>query len=219
MSDDPLAERLAAVEAKLAAPPPRPIADRVLRLLPWLSLGHLLVGVPTLVISLVVAWGTFVQAEATQKIQQASAWPFLGYTTGNYNERGERELYFELANNGVGPALLRAVELSYRGKPVPAPAELLARCCGRAPDAPVRFGTAPIRNIALRPGDAVRFLSVPDLPINRGLVEALDRERWKVRVRACYCSVFEDCWTIDGGESEPVPVRQCPADWTRYRER
>ncbi len=83
----------------------------------------------------------------------------------------------------------------------------------------MRFATAPIRNVALRPGDAVRFLSVPDLPVNRAFIEVLERERWKVRVRSCYCSVFDDCWTIDGAESRPTPVDQCPADWTPYRGR
>ncbi len=148
MTDPAPEDRLAAIEARLAAAPARPIGDRLLRLLPWLTLGHLLIGFPTLAISLVVAWGTFVQAEATQKIQQASAWPFLSYTTGNYNERRERELYFELGNNGVGPALLRTIEVSYGGRPVAAPAELLQRCCGVVPGGAVRDRADPQRRAA-----------------------------------------------------------------------
>ena len=40
--------------------------------------------------------------------------------------------------------------------------------------------------------------------------EAFDRERFKVGVRVCYCSVLEDCWvsTTDRAD-EPVAVASC----------
>ena len=47
----------------------------------------------------------------------------------------------------------------------------------------------------------------------------LNDERWKVVVRTCYCSIFDDCWVFDSRRNRPDPVKACPADWTKFEER
>ena len=37
----------------------------------------------------------------------------------------------------------------------------------------------------------------------------LNRERFRMRFRACYCSVFDECWTSDLVTVSPEPVAQC----------
>src|SRR5690606_9891318 len=35
--------------------------------------------------------------------------------------------------------------------------------------------------------------------------------RHKVRLRACCCSVLDDCWLLDSEQDEPAPVKACSA--------
>lgn len=77
--------------------------DRLIKYLPMLAIGHMLITVPTLVISLALAYATFVQADATRKIQISETWPYISYGTSNISDDGRDEISFNLTNNGVGP--------------------------------------------------------------------------------------------------------------------
>jgi hypothetical protein len=210
------------------APEPKTASDRLIdssalakiaRWLPFAMAGHFIVGVPALLISLVVAYGTFVQAGATQKMQQAAAWPFVAYGTGNYTADGQRLVNLTFSNNGLGPALIGAVEVRFGGRAMRSPVELLTACCGYRQGQTMQLRTAPIVNVALRPGEEVMFMSLPAVPANAGMVDRLDAVREAIQVRACYCSIFEDCWTVEGVQARPQPVKACPTDWTVWRQR
>lgn len=193
--------------------------ERIARWLPFAMAGHFLVGVPALLISLVVAYGTFVQAGATQRMQQAAAWPFVAYGTGNYTAEGQRLVNLSLTNNGLGPALIGALEVRFGGRAMRSPVDLLTACCGYRPGQSMQLRTWPIVNVALRPGEAVLFMGLPGVPVNAGMIDRLDAARDRIQVRACYCSIFDDCWTVAGVQARPQPVKACPTDWTVWRER
>ncbi|WP_375287154.1 hypothetical protein [Sphingomonas sp.] len=214
--DEELEQRLQKLESQAgsSAGP-----SRFLRLLPWMAIGHLAVGAPTLIISLIVAYGTYVQAQATQRMQQAAAWPFVAYGTSNYTPDGKHRINLTLQNNGVGPALLGPIELRYRGKVMRGPRELLEACCGYHRGERMQLTTAPPTDVVLRPGESIAFMELADVPANARLLPRLETERWKVQVRSCYCSIFDECWTIDGIQSRPKPVETCPANWVTYKER
>ena len=192
---------------------------RLLRWMPFAMLGHLVIGAPTLIISLVVAYGTYVQAQATQRMQQAAAWPFIAYDTSNYDDAGRHRISLRLTNNGVGPALLGPIEVRYGGKVIRSPDQLLSACCGYRKGQSLHIATAPPSNVALRPGDSITFLELRPDPVNAPLIPRMDRIRRSIGVRSCYCSIFDDCWIITGEQSKPKPVPACPADWTVYKER
>ncbi|QUT06364.1 hypothetical protein KFK14_02465 [Sphingobium phenoxybenzoativorans] len=210
--------------AEAAIPSAAPIVETqtvrlVLRWLPFAMAGHLLIGLPTLIISLVVAYGTFVQARATQRMQQAAAWPFVAYDTSNYSDDGNHRINLTLTNNGVGPAMLGPVELQYQGKAMRTPYQLLEACCGYRPGQAMMLATTPASKVVLRPGEQIAFFDLRDMPDNAPLIRRMESERWKIRVRACYCSIFDDCWTIEGQQAKPQAVPQCPTNWQAYRER
>jgi hypothetical protein len=215
----PPTEPAAAAPAASDASFDNPVVRRMVRWLPFAAAGHLLVGLPALLISLVVAWGTFVQARATQRMQQAASWPFVGYETSNYSADGRHRINLTLVNNGVGPALLGPVEVRYRGRAMRTPEQLLASCCGFRRGQSFQLASEPATNVALRPGERIAFFELTDAPVNAGLIARLEGERWRLRVRSCYCSVFDDCWVIDGRQAKPQAVPQCPADWVPYHER
>jgi hypothetical protein len=201
---------------------PRPagqaIPERWLKYLPIMIVGHMLVTVPTFVISLALAYATFVQADATRKIQLSETWPYVAYGTGNQSDAGEAEIAFRLTNDGVGPAKVEAVELRYGGKPMSDPRHFLQTCCGYDPASPVSFVSGPVTGV-LRPGESAEFIRLPKRPDNAALWDRLETERWKVTVRSCYCSVFDDCWVMESGSLDPRQVEACPADWTLFEER
>ncbi len=111
MSDIPPEERQSSVHFVET-----PAFRRLARWLPIAMVGHFTIGVPALLISLVVAYGTYVQAGATQRMQQAAAWPIVAYRTGNYATDGQRLINLSFTNNGLGPALIGPVEVRFRGR-------------------------------------------------------------------------------------------------------
>lgn len=192
---------------------------RIARWLPFAMAGQFAVGVPALLISLVVAYGTYVQAGATQRMQEAASWPFVEYRTGNYTEEGERLVNLSFTNNGLGPALMGPVEVRYKGTIITSPIALLDACCGYNTRGTMQLRTSPIGNVALRPGQEVLFMALPGVAANGDMVDLLDAARKDIQVRACYCSIFDDCWTIDGSQAKPQSVAQCPTDWKVWQER
>lgn len=196
-----------------------PNLDRLVRYLPFITVAHFVIGMPTLIISLVLAYFAFVQADATKKMQTGGAMPFVTYGTSNVDDaNGAPEISLSLSNNGVGPAILGPIEIRYNGKPAANPSELLHACCERDVARRVSFTTSPSTGVAIRPGEDVRFLRLTRNKDNQEIWETFNQERWRFTVRACYCSIFNDCWVTEGMQGLPQPVKQCPTNWSAYRE-
>ena len=188
---------------------------RLFKYLPMMMIGHLLITIPTFVISIALAYATFVQADATRKIQRSETWPFVSYGTGNADNDGKPEITFSLTNNGVGPAKLVAMEFVYDGKPMPTPREFLRQCCTGG--SKLSFMSEPVAGV-LRPGQQRNFIRLLRTEANAAIWDKLDRERWKVVIRSCYCSIFDDCWVTDSRKADPQPIDACPANWTTFDE-
>ena len=195
-----------------------PIARRWLKYLPFMMISHVLITIPTFVISIALAYATFVQADATRKIQRSETWPYISYGTSNISDEGVDEISFKLGNDGVGPARVKQIEFLYDGRPIKSPRQFLQNCCGDSPDRPTAFMSSN-PTVVLRPAETTQFIRLPKRPENLALWNKLEEERWKVVIRTCYCSIFDDCWIMDSRRSDPTPVDICPADWTLFEER
>jgi len=194
----------------------KPLMQRLLKYLPVFIISHIFVTIPTFVISLTLAYATYVQADATRKIQQSETWPYVSYGTDNSSPDGKPEISMSLTNNGVGPARLEAMQFFYNGKPVANPRDFLNLCC--AWNSNFVFMSEPVTGV-LRPGQQTKFIRLARTDANSAIWERLNAERWKVVVRSCYCSVFDDCWVADNRKKRPEPVKSCPANWTTFDER
>lgn len=194
------------------------LSQRWLKFLPAMMIGHVLITIPAFVISIALAYATFVQAEATRKIQQSESWPYVSYGTSDVTDEGVEEVSFMLGNDGVGPARIKQLEFLYDGRPMESPRKFLQACCGDPPATPTPFMSSSFE-IVLRPGENVRFIRMVKNSTNSAVWDRLEVERWKVAVRACYCSIFEDCWVMDSRKADPEPVKACPSDWARFEER
>ena len=193
----------------------KPLAERLIKYLPIFVISHALVTIPTFIISIALAYATFLQADATRKIQMSETWPFISYGTSNARPDGTQEISLILANNGVGPARLEAMELIYKGRKMRTPREFLRACC--AGDKPFAFMSSPVVGV-LRPGDKTEFIRLVRTGENAAIWEKLNTERWSAVVRSCYCSLFDDCWVYDSSKKAPEAVEECPGDWTLFDE-
>lgn len=191
---------------------------RLVKYLPALAIGHMLVTVPAFVISLALAYATFIQANATRKIQQSETWPYVSYGTSDITDEGVDEISFVLGNDGVGPARLKQLEFLYDGRPMDTPRKFLQACCGDPPKRPTPFMSSNFE-VVLRPGESTKFIRLVKRPDNIAVWDRLEVERWKVAIRACYCSIFDDCWVLDSRKADPERVKACPANWALFEER
>lgn len=194
------------------------VGSRFLRYLPIITIAHFVIGLPALIASLALAYFAFVQADATQKMQTGGVMPFVTFGTSNVDAEGNPDIALTLTNNGVGPAILGPIEIRYKGKPVLTPIDMLERCCTGTEARGLSFATAPSSRIAVRPGESIEIISLPRTSANEKVWRRFNVERWKLDVRSCYCSIFNDCWITEGMQGLPKPVKQCPANWSLYDE-
>lgn len=209
-------DRLAALEGVAGARAPSAM-DRIARYAPWYALSHLFVTAPAFLISVGVAYFTYVQARATERMQMASVWPRVAYGSSNVSADGKRRITLSLFNQGVGPARVRAVEVRYGGRAYPGLRQIVSACCTNGPTK-VGLGLSTVRGEVIRPGEELLFGLLEPGMTPASVYDRFNAERMKLQVRVCYCSVFDDCWTVEGSTAEPQPVAQCPANWVPFND-
>jgi len=151
-------------------------------------------------------------AEANARLVAANSWPFLQYTTGNVGDDGKPRITLSVINAGVGPARVETLEVFWHGVPVASSRALLAACCGLEPGSgpTLPFSESLAAGRILRAGDSVKLLEVQPAAGTAAVWERLDHARMHVKLRACFCSVFEDCWTSPLVGTRATPVASCP---------
>lgn len=194
---------------------PNPETSRLLRYLPLMAVGNFAVAIPTFIISLALAYFTFIQAEATEKMQVAAVWPYVSFGSSNYSSAGDPLIVLSLGNDGAGPARIAGLQLSYDGVAQPDLRELLLACCAEN-RANLGYGEQRINGEVLRPGESVAFATLSPAQSGNKVWSLFERERFKVAIDVCYCSVFEECWVRRMSESETRRVAECPKDWTQF---
>lgn len=211
--DDDLEERLARIERAQAHQPPA--LNRLLRYLPVLALANVFIAAPAMLLSGVLAYFTFVQAEATEKMQVASVWPRVTYNNFNQQNENGGKIAISLSNKGVGPAIIEGLQVRYRDHAFGNPRALLDACCG-AKGEKLAIGHGSVRGEVLRPGEEAMVTQLAARGSPAEVYRRFNSERLRLEISTCYCSVFGDCWVDDGVASKPRPVAQCPADWVQF---
>ena len=220
MDDAPGTPSTASVEERLArlekaATPRQSALDRLLRFLPVIAIGNLFLAAPAMLVSIAVAYFTFVQAEATEKMQVASVWPRVSYNNANGGSGADGYITLALVNKGVGPAVLHGLRVEYAGRAYRDMRSLLEACCGEVAKGH-SMTVATMRGEVLRPGEEAIFARLEAKGTQAALYDRFNRERLKLKISTCYCSVFDECWTDTDNGAGPRAVAQCPADWVQY---
>ena len=167
----------------------------------------------------------YLSNQSIERVERASAWPFLQLESGN--DLGDREeMYFLVRNAGTGPARIHSIGYLFDGSPVTAEFVLdyiAQRCCADArrsmtaaagDDLLAGYGT--IRTAPLAPGFLAAsgetvYLSWRKASANEVLWRAIDKARYTKRIglRVCYCSVFDECWVTETSTFPPKAITSC----------
>jgi hypothetical protein len=177
----------------------------------------LVVALGALLISTVAALATVYQTRVIARQFSAAVWPYVSFDSTNSPTFTE----LDIRNDGLGPAIVRAVKLSWDGKPQPSIEAVVASLRSSDPQM-----TNAIR-AAFRSGASMKLTtSTPDagmvIPANsQHTVLKIEGTALLVRLRPelqrrlglsiCYCSLTGNCWTQSyrNRDSEPTSVRSC----------
>jgi hypothetical protein len=178
-------------------------------------------------VSLISLWIGIGTEDANQKMVAAASWPFLQLESENSDDAGKPHIQLSLVNAGVGPAKIESFEVFWKGRAYRTSQNLLHECCHLKyipfkMDAGEPFQgpqSAPMVGFVIRPSETRPFLGLLLGQENRDAWQAFDRVRMnELRFRACYCSVFDECWGTTLRDLHPVAVKSCPVPKTGYTE-
>ena len=153
-----------------------------------------LVGLLALCVSGYTAW-------LQQQQVRAQVWPYIetGISTSKHD--------LTLVNKGVGPALIRSVQIYVDGKPQRDWSAVYA-ALGLKYDRRPPYST--INGIVISAGERIEqvaFRSVEDFNLYA-------RQATRVQMRLCYCSTMNECWMRDEREKDSSRVyheeKTCP---------
>jgi hypothetical protein len=210
------------------------------RHLDWiLPVCALFVSVVSLILAVIDGRAMGRMADANARLVQANSWPFLQFGASDETPDGRPIEQFEVFNEGVGPAKIQTFEVFWRGRSVRNARELLTACCGLKPgDLPsatdlsgtpeqrakqmqtmIRDGltTSSVSRRVIEPRETIIFLRLPPTTKSLSVYNALAGSASDITVRACYCSVFDECWVSSLRTMKPTPVSECPTPKTPYR--
>jgi hypothetical protein len=153
----------------------------------------------------VSAYSTYWQRQQTR----AATWPRLMMNIGNFG----KGYGVALSNAGSGLLQLDSLVVSFDGKQKRTIGELLEAV---APLGGYTEGNLPNFAVdqvdALGAGEKVEFLRIDDEKIAIVLTNASLNGPNRLSVRACYCSLLDECWTLDSNALRPVEVGKCSSE-------
>jgi hypothetical protein len=163
-----------------------------------------------IIISLASLWVALRADQTQEQLLKSSVWPYLSYGKSNATATGARQLVFEINNEGVGPALVRSVAISYNGHYYPTFRTLMRACCKL--EKPHNIFTSTVHDTVIMAHDSLAFIIMPPGRIDSAEYDKIFAQRSKIGVQMCYCSVLGDCWFFDSfhGPELPTDVRKCP---------
>ena len=131
--------------------------------------------------------------------QYASAWPYLEWQSV-YNQEDGYSLF--VSNNGVGPAIIKNVEIMFDGQQMDNLKSVYDRILETSE---YPYLSARVANRVIPAGDQIRLMQINDPMMSELAYYRLDTADFRFRI--CYESIYGEGWTSSGHE---VEVSSCP---------
>jgi hypothetical protein len=171
-------------------------------------------------ISLVSLFLAIQHGRVMERMVEASTWAFVTVDFANADPvTFEPHTRLVMVNKGVGPAKIESLELFYNGAAVPGPRTLLDAIL--KPGAAGRthgFVISDIHGIVLSAKEELDFLDFKVAAYTPDEYKALALAMPRLDFKVCYCSVLDECSTVDTREHarHPVTVKSCPVPQVLY---
>jgi hypothetical protein len=188
----------------------------------WLDIT---LSVAATVVSLVSLWLGIHSGHSMEKLVAANSYPYLQADRSNMSDkpmtgtdRFRNRVEFGFTNNGVGPARIDWVQLTYKNKPVADLAELMDACCsGIVKDVNALDMRGNVEGDLVRPGASLSLFTWTESDKPNPLFKAMYQHMDDIDISYCYCSVFDECYAWHAHAHRPAPVERCEAPAVTFR--
>lgn len=156
---------------------------------------------------------SYVEVNTLQEQKHSEVWPRV-YSSSTTNS-SDKLFALNIHNKGVGPAIIKYVELKIDGKHHFNWKSAVEASIGKKLEK-LNYSSSTLTNATLTPNETLRMFKVEGIIAS----ELIKNRRFEFSV--CYCSIFERCWLLKNNSSlgfpEPKAVEECAADpKTRFR--
>jgi hypothetical protein len=136
------------------------------------------------------------QARVMKEQQKVSVWPYVETFSSNV-----KDFHISAKNKGVGPALIRKVDMSVDGKRVSSNYELITAVLGQEP--PPGYINSSLEGRVMAPGEEITPFLIPDPKEGRAFEQKLAQHHFEWSIT--YCSVYGDCWVTSDDKVRRLP--------------
>ena len=181
------------------------------------ALSAVVVGVAALVVAVDQSNIARQQADLMEKTVQASVWPVVQFDVATEQDIRTARAELSLRNSGVGPAIIKGIEITRNGAPVANVGAYIER--RQEVTQGMRFNLSTTRGTGrvLSAGETVTIgeanwdLVVGQIPSGmRDNINAYFDELSAIEGAICYCSVLDQCWINRTSDyANPEPVKTC----------
>lgn len=153
--------------------------------------GEMLVGVSAVVIGICALGVSLYETSLMREEQRAAVMPLLELSRSyNLSEtEGKSRLYLQAQNVGIGPAKVVDFKVTVDGKAQPTWDAALRALTGTGE--PVSYGQSTINGRTIPADRTVTMMNLNSTEQVDEIMEQFDR----LDFEACYCSIFDECWT------------------------
>jgi hypothetical protein len=178
-------------------------------MLNWFKSNHqALTAIGAMVVGLAALFVAWDQAQVMRAQQHGAVVPALQIDAFTRTDDGVLSVGLRVANNGVGPAIIRNVRVMRDGETVDRLDAMFASLPAEQRDR--SWVTLTGRVIA--PGELITPISVEwdanDVGTDAIAALFVEWDRWDTEI--CYCSVFDRCWIATVEVQERRPAASCP---------
>lgn len=152
------------------------------------------------------------ESRAVRDQTAASVWPYIQIIVNDTDDGSNARFALSFENVGVGPALMRGVELRLAGEPVRSWDEVASRLVSQETRVGVDFGRSSVNSLVIGPGEEVVAFQTNHRELSLAMQQAVYGGR--ASLRYCFCSIFDQCWLgslqQESGYAKPNPMEICP---------